>query len=560
MSATGSASAGFRRISHDGQHWQSQWHPKNGFQYDPTIKNHYTSIVVLAIIRVSTPPDNMDLSPSFPTGTAALTAATAVSTWASYDLPLQDRPNPAAVEAPALTEADQQLLLQNSAWFCSLRWLVIAALLGIAILAWAASHSLLTHGIRLNPDWLAAVAGILVFLNLTYLAAVRETSRTMQPAVWAMRILWLQILLDLAVLTVVVHYVGSLETYAPFMYLFHIVLACIFLPYAQSLLVTLSAMGMYLACLVLESTGVVAAASVLAGSLMPDRSSMPLAVLAWHFGSVAFISGTVWYLASRLASALRQRDEELAAINRRLVAATRRARPAHAPHDPPIEGALRGHSCQHPASAWADIAGRCPTAAVAVIEQIAARCEMLSRGIKSMLQLANLRSHAQNPPPPVAVDLSALIAVCMAGLKPQAAKRGIDRRGGLLRASRCRSFPTMPSMIIDNILSNAINYSRDGQRVAVSSRAKPDGGGAVSSSATAASASRADKLPRIFDDYFRTTEAVKHNHASTGLGLAIVRQTALAGKIGVHVESAPRRARSFPSISPRPQRTSEKPN
>ena len=56
----------------------------------------------------------------------------------------------------------------------------------------------------------------------------------MRPAKIAFRCLWLQIMLDLAVLTVVVHYLGSLETYAPFMYLFHIVLACIFFPSGQA--------------------------------------------------------------------------------------------------------------------------------------------------------------------------------------------------------------------------------------------------------------------------------------------------------------------------------------
>jgi signal transduction histidine kinase len=54
-----------------------------------------------------------------------------------------------------------------------------------------------------------------------------------------------------------------------------------------------------------------------------------------------------------------------------------------------------------------------------------------------------------------------------------------------------------------------------------------------------------DKLPRIFDDYYRTAEAARHNHSSTGLGLAIVRQTAMAGGIGVHVESAPGRGTVF---------------
>ena len=74
--------------------------------------------------------------------------------------------------------------------------------------------------------------------------------------------------------------------------------------------------------------------------------------------------------------------------------------------------------------------------------------------------------------------------------------------------------------------------------------AKPDGG------ATVVVRDRgigipAEKLPRIFDDYFRTNEAVAHNKASTGLGLAIVRQAALAGQIGVHVESAPAQGTVF---------------
>ena len=53
------------------------------------------------------------------------------------------------------------------------------------------------------------------------------------------------------------------------------------------------------------------------------------------------------------------------------------------------------------------------------------------------------------------------------------------------------------------------------------------------------------KLPQIFDDYYRAAEAVKHNKASTGLGLAIVRQVAMAGEVGVHVESAPQQGTQF---------------
>ncbi len=55
----------------------------------------------------------------------------------------------------------------------------------------------------------------------------------------------------------------------------------------------------------------------------------------------------------------------------------------------------------------------------------------------------------------------------------------------------------------------------------------------------------ADKLPRIFDEYYRTDEAVRHNKQSSGLGLAIVRHVAQTHGIGIRVESGPDVGTSF---------------
>jgi signal transduction histidine kinase len=269
--------------------------------------------------------------------------------------------------------------------------------------------------------------------------------------------------------------------------------------------------------------------------MMPDRIT-PWAVQAWHGGAVIFVSGTVWYLASRLSNALRQRDEELAAINRRLIAAT----DERAGHMLSTTHQLKAPFAAIHANTQLLLGGYCgplPGKAIAVVEQIAVRCEMLSRGIKSMLQLANLRSRAQDPPAPVPLDLSVVIRSCLAGLRLQATRRGIvfeeDVSPAIVLAVHDHA-----AMILENILSNAINYSKDGQRVSVSSRPRP-AGGAIVVVRDSGIGILPEKLPRIFDDYFRTTEGVTHNRASTGLGLAIVRQSALAGGIGVRVESAP---------------------
>ena len=194
---------------------------------------------------------------------------------------------------------------------------------------------------------------MLVAVNVAYLAMVRAASRGAAARVAGTAGLWLQILLDLAVLTVVVHYLGSLETYAPFMYLFHIVLACIFFPLraepAGDALGHGDVPGLRSAW---KALGVVPPDPCWRVSLMPDRERRA-AGRRWraYFGSVVFISGTVWYLASRLAGALRQRDAELAAINRRLVAATEeRARyMLRTTHQ--LKAPVCGHPRQHPTPA-----------------------------------------------------------------------------------------------------------------------------------------------------------------------------------------------------------------
>ena len=99
-------------------------------------------------------------------------------------------------------------------------------------------------------------------------------------------------------------------------------------------------------------------------------------------------------------------------------------------------------------------------------------------------------------------------------------------------------------MVVENLLTNAVNYSFDGGIVEVCCDRDDQGTARVVVSDTGIGI-QPGKLPRIFDDYFRTSEASVHNKASTGLGLAIVRVVALIWSIGVEVQSAPGRGTQF---------------
>ena len=106
----------------------------------------------------------------------------------------------------------------------------------------------------------------------------------------------------------------------------------------------------------------------------------------------------IWYLVSRLASALRSRDRELFISNRRLRASIEER----------SEHMLQTtHQLKAPFAAihalsqllLGDYCGNSPAPARATVEKISARCLVLARQIQEMLQLANLRSQGQTPPP-----------------------------------------------------------------------------------------------------------------------------------------------------------------
>lgn len=416
-----------------------------------------------------------------------------------------------------------ELLHQNAAWFCRLRWLVI----GVLTVAGAVSagwDSPFLDGLHLRPGWLVPVAALLGGMNLAYSGLLRRPAAR-QNALNLRRLLWVQIGVDLVALTVVVHFLGSTDSAAPFMYLFHIILACIFFPPRQSLIVTLLAAFLYFA-------------AILTPSLSPaatGTASEALALRALRSLGNVTIWTVIWYLASKLARALRDRDRELAAANARLVASCdERAR-----HMLQTTHQLKAPFAAIHANIQLLLAGICgplPPKAVEVVRRMAARCLALSQQIQDMIQLANLRSAAQSNPGTAELDVAEVMRRSVNRLSPTAAARGI-RIEPDLAPTPLRAVEDHLRMVVDNLLSNAINYSREGGAVQARCQPTPSHGAQVVIADQGIGIPR-DKLPRVFEDYFRTNEAAQHNPSSTGLGLAIVRDVARLAGMDVHVETA----------------------
>jgi signal transduction histidine kinase len=181
--------------------------------------------------------------------------------------------------------------------------------------------------------------------------------------------------------------------------------------------------------------------------------------------------------------------------------------------------------------------------ALDVARRIAARSRRLATEIQEMLQLANLSSSSQKPPGSIELCLSEALNWCVEQVRPMAQ----DRRIALdidIQPTRIKGVEDHLKMLFSNLLSNAVFYSYKGGRVGVQC-GREDPSRAVVTISDEGIGIAAEKLPHIFDEHYRTKEAVRHNKESSGLGLAIVKHVTELHGIQLQVQTQPGTGTTF---------------
>ncbi len=412
--------------------------------------------------------------------------------------------------------------------FVALKWFINARYGAVAgvLLALLAASGLLGWEPEIGPTFV--VLAVLLVANVGFHVSWERAARgldALTPA-FILRMSRAQMVVDLGALTVLIHLFGGAENPFSGLFLIHVIIACFFEIRSRSLVVLFVANALYLAILWGEYFGIVPHLPV-PGIFVEPIYNNPY----WVLGiSAAFLFGSsvLWYLVSLLSSQVRRREERLEELTAELAQANQELKR----NQELKEGFFRtvAHEMKRPITATIQLleavkgiyGSEMDPKALDFVDRAQSRSQSSFALIKDLIQFARLENPeaAQGPVVPGTFgQLEALIdeyritaqrkALTLAvQLEAVQAKLAIDQSDLLLVAS--------------NLVSNAIRYSRGGGIVTVTS-GLVDGRYLLTVSDQGIGISEEDQK-RLFQEFFRSTDAKRHSSDGSGLGLAIVKR------------------------------------
>jgi signal transduction histidine kinase len=183
--------------------------------------------------------------------------------------------------------------------------------------------------------------------------------------------------------------------------------------------------------------------------------------------------------------------------------------------------------------------------------------DFLGRGIKKidtllelindLLDIAKIEAgqHVQHQIP---IDISQIIEDTVQLMEPKATEQNITINYSCKNMQPIQADPQSIEEIFNNLITNAINYSLDSGRVAVTAECL--GEYMEINVADTGVGIPPEELPKIFDKFYRVKHPKTRQVMGTGLGLAIVKGVVEAHHGTIDVESVPDRGTTFRILLP----------
>ncbi len=146
------------------------------------------------------------------------------------------------------------------------------------------------------------------------------------------------------------------------------------------------------------------------------------------------------------------------------------------------------------------------------------------------------------------IDLSEVIQDMVILMEPRAKEQRISLTVSCENLRPVKADPRNIEEVLNNLLSNAINYSPEGGKVSV--RARGVGDFAEISVSDTGVGIAPDEVPKIFDKFYRVKHPKTRHVTGTGLGLSIVKGIVEAYQGSIRVESVPDQGTTFTVLLP----------
>jgi signal transduction histidine kinase len=407
-------------------------------------------------------------------------------------------------------------LVQRAYWLVRLRWVAIAAL-GIA--TYIASNYL---GVSLPVRKLYVLAALLVVYNFLLFDLLNYiTWGGKRPSHKAIsRIITFQISADLFILTAILHYSGGIENPFFLYFVFHMIIASILLTPRQSYLQATLALFLFGLMVFLEYQGKIAHYK-LTGFVSHELYRDSLFV-SGTFGVLATTLYLVVYMTTSISALLRKRQADYEQANLQLKGKDRLKNEyvLRLTHD------VRGHlaaiqSCLEIVSER--IAGQLNEKQADLIERAYRRTSKCMLFVTALLKLTRLKMGGDMEMS--YFPLKNVFFNTVAAVEDRAAAKSINLNYQIDSSiDEVYGESTLIEEAITNLLLNAIKYTPEKGTVLLSAKEQKDSI-LIQVSDTGIGIPEAEKN-RLFEEFYRASNARKVERDGTGLGLSIVKQVA----------------------------------
>jgi len=410
-------------------------------------------------------------------------------------------------------EAQNTRLIKRAYWLIKLRWIAIA---GVCLATFFA-HSIM--GVKVSDVPLYCVAAALVLENIISLLLLNRIVGTTAANASIRKIINFQITADLVALTILLHYSGGIENPIIIYFVFHMIIASILLSVWESYLQAALAASLITLLAVLEYKGIIPH-HCLEGFV---TCNMPRGIF-YVLGHVFILAATLFivvYMTSSISIQLRKQEEAYRQANIQLQQKDRIKDEyvLQLTHD------IKGHlaAIQSCLSVLANgIAGPLSEQQDDFVGRTLDRTKKLTKFVKALLWLTEMRLSDKFEAD--FFSLKGTVFAAIESVKTKAEDKNITVSSSI--------GPTVDKVFgnqfsieetITNLLLNSIKYTPINGTVQV--QARENGETVLVEISDTGIGIPASEIDKVFDEFFRASNARCVERDGTGLGLSIAKQT-----------------------------------